>query len=85
MNNLKIKISREMGMLGTLQFIEEEIIRETSRGTITIDLSDASFRIGHDFFSVLKKRHSNDHIICILPSGTVTTPFERYGIEITTE
>ena len=63
-------------MLGTLQFLEEEIIKETSRGTITIDLSDASFRMSHDFFSVLRKRHGKEHIICILPSGTETSPFE---------
>ncbi len=72
-------------MLGTLQFLEEEIIKETSRGTITIDLSDASFRMSHDFFSVLRKRHGKEHIICILPSGTETSPFEWYGMEIITE
>jgi uncharacterized integral membrane protein len=81
MNNIKLKIPREMGMLSALQYIEEEMKKWDYKASLMVELSEAKFSLSHDFFAVLKKRYPNSPIAFQVPVGSVIEPLKKYGFQ----
>jgi len=85
MNNTNLHtiiVPSQNGLFRSLQYISEQMAQRSKNDRIILDLSEVSFELSAEFFTVLRKRYSQYHITCVIDRSLSPKAFEGFGFPI---